>query len=105
MAEAEFTPRKRKMSSETREEITGWLFAAPWIIGFLLFTAGPMLFSMYASFTKYNMIRTPQWIGLENYIDLFTKDRFFYVSLLNTLWMVAIKLPLSMVGSGAAAQY
>ena len=39
-----------------KEEITGWLFAMPWILGFLLFTAGPMLFSLYASFTKYNII-------------------------------------------------
>lgn len=104
MAEAQLTsPRKRKLSAETREEITGWLFAAPWIIGFLLFTAGPMLFSMYTSFTKYNIIRSPQWIGLENYVDLFTNDRFFYVSLANTLWMVAIKLPLTMVASLALA--
>ncbi len=47
----------------------------PWIIGFLLFTAGPMLFSLYTSFTKYNIIAAPKWIGLENYQRMFTATR------------------------------
>lgn len=79
-----------------REEITGWLFALPWIIGFLLFTAGPMLFSLYTSFTQYNIIRAPEWIGLENYADIFTNDPFFWKALGNTFWMVLIKTPIAM---------
>ena len=43
-------------------ETTRRLFAMPWVIGFLVFTAGPMLFSLYASFTRYNIIATPRWI-------------------------------------------
>jgi multiple sugar transport system permease protein len=77
-----------------REELMGWLFAMPWIIGFLLFTVGPMLFSLYTSFTKYNIIADPKWIGLENYQDLFTNDPLFYKSLSNTFWMVIVKTPL-----------
>lgn len=95
--------RKTFIKPAAREEITGWLFALPWIIGFLLFTAGPMLFSLYTSFTKYNIIRTPQWIGLENYQNLLFNDPFFYKSLYNTLWMVVIKLPIVMVVSIAIA--
>ena len=79
-----------------REEITGWLFALPWIIGFLLFTVGPMLFSLYTSFTDYNIIRDPKWIGLENYQDIFFNDTFFWKSLSNTFWMVVIKTPIAM---------
>jgi multiple sugar transport system permease protein len=79
-----------------REEITGWLFAAPWIIGFLLFTAGPMLFSLYTSFTTYNIIRAPRWIGLANYENIFFNDPFFYKALANTFWMVVIRTPIAM---------
>jgi multiple sugar transport system permease protein len=89
--------RKPLIKPALREELTGWLMAAPWIIGFLLFTAGPMLFSFYASFTKYNIIRAPIWLGIDNYKNLFTKDPFFYKSLFNTLWMVVVKMPLVMV--------
>jgi multiple sugar transport system permease protein len=89
--------RKPLIKPALREELTGWLMAAPWIIGFLLFTAGPMLFSFYASFTKYNIIRTPIWLGVGNYVAMFTKDHFFYKSLLNTLWMVVVKMPIVMV--------
>jgi multiple sugar transport system permease protein len=79
-----------------REELTGWLFAMPWIVGFLLFTAGPMLYSLYTSFTTYNIIRAPVWIGLENYENIFLKDPFFWKALGNTLWMVVIKTPIAM---------
>ena len=79
-----------------KEELTGWLFASPWIIGFLLFTAAPMLFSIYASFTEYNITTSPNWIGLNNYQRLF-KDPYFYTSLGNTFWMVIVKTPLVIV--------
>ena len=74
--------------------MTGWLFASPWILGFLLFTVGPMLFSMYTSFTRYNMLSTPKWIGAANYIKAF-QDRFFIISLENTGWMVLVQVPLT----------
>jgi multiple sugar transport system permease protein len=90
--------RRPLLRPAVREEITGWLFAMPWIIGFLLFTAGPMLFSLYTSFTSYNIIRAPQWIGLENYQNLF-EDPLFYKSLQNTFWMVLIKTPIVIVVS------
>lgn len=79
-----------------REEITGWLFALPWLLGFLLFTAGPMLFSLYTSFTSYNIIRAPRWIGLDNYEDIFFSDPFFWKALGNTFWMVIVKTPIAM---------
>jgi multiple sugar transport system permease protein len=85
-----------------REALTGWLFASPWIIGFLVFTAAPMLFSLYTSFTQYNITTTPKWIGLDNYVRLF-RDPFFYTSLGNTFWMVLVKTPLVLVASLAMA--
>lgn len=86
----------------TREALTGWLFASPWILGFLLFTAAPMLFSLYASFTSYNITTAPKWIGTENYERIF-KDPFFYTSLTNTFWMVLIRTPIVTVVSIAMA--
>jgi multiple sugar transport system permease protein len=85
-----------------KEAIAGWLFASPWIIGFLLFTAVPMLFSIYVSFARYNITTPPEWIGLENYQRLFRDPR-FYQSLGNTFWMVIFKTPIVIVVSIALA--
>ncbi|MAT45034.1 MAG: spermidine/putrescine ABC transporter permease [Anaerolineaceae bacterium] len=82
-----------------KEELTGWLFALPWIIGFLLFTFGPMMYSLITSFSNYNIIKPPEWIGFENYETMFTKDPLFYKSLYNTFWMVIIKTPLVLLAS------
>ncbi len=86
----------------TKEALTGWLFAMPWIIGFLVFTLGPMLFSVYASFTRYNITTPPEWIGLSNYRTIFN-DPFFYTALYNTFWMVVVKIPIVVVASIAIA--
>jgi ABC-type sugar transport system permease subunit len=88
--------KKTGMSNAAREEIKGWLFAMPFIIGFILFTLIPMGFSLYASFTNYNIIRVPQWIGLQNLTDIF-HDNFFWISLGNTFWMVLVKTPLVII--------
>ncbi len=84
------------------EALTGWLFVTPWIIGFVAFTLGPMLFSLYTSFTDYNIIRAPEWIGADNYQNIF-QDRFFWISLSNTFWMVAVKTPIMIVVALAIA--
>ncbi len=69
--------------SRKREAMMGFIFISPWIIGLLIFTLGPFLFSFGLSFTRYNIIQAPRWIGLENYQKLFD-DRLFWVSLSNT---------------------
>src|SRR5574338_1358055 len=96
-------PRRPLLRPAVRDGITGWLFAMPWILGFILFTAGPMLFSLYTSFTKYNIIATPKWIGLKNYQKLLFDDPLFYKAMANTFWMVAVKVPLVIVISIAIA--
>ena len=90
--------RKPFFRPSTKEEITGWLFAMPWIIGFILFTAGPMLFSLYTSFSDYNIIKPPVLTGLQNYIQI-SQDKFFRISLENTLWMVVVKTPIVMAAA------
>jgi len=54
-----------------REAMAGYAFIVPWIIGFLVFTVGPMLSSLYFSFTDYNIIDAPRWVGLANYARVF----------------------------------
>ena len=82
---------------ESREARAGWLIISPWLIGFLCLTGGPLLFSLYASFTNYNMTSRMDFIGLSNYIKMFTKDPVFWKSLGNTLYYVALAVPCSCI--------
>ena len=62
--------RKRHWSMAQREAVEGYLFISPWIVGFILFTLGPMLASLYYSFTEYNIVSTSRWAGLANYTEI-----------------------------------
>src|SRR6185436_5229995 len=68
-----------------REALTGLLWISPWLIGFVLFTAGPMLFSLGTSFTRFTLGKTAQFAGFENYIRAFTNDPLFWPSLGRTV--------------------
>ena len=61
----------------TRSRTLGLVYLSPYIVGLLVFTAIPFLASLYLSFTDYNLMSSPKWTGLENYIDLFFNDRTF----------------------------
>ncbi len=73
----------------------GWLCALPWIIGFVVFTGGPILFSIIISFCEYDILNPARFTGLENYFWAFTKDALFWKSMWNTIYMV-IGIPLGM---------
>lgn len=92
-------PPKVVWTKRTKADLrTGLLFLLPWLIGFFAFTLYPMLVSLYYSFTIYHSKRPPEWVGLENYANLLTDDKFF-ISLNNTLYMVAIAVPLGLIAS------
>lgn len=74
----------------------GLLFIAPWLIGFLTLTLYPFFSSLYFSFTSYNILNSPQWIGTQNYRDLLTDPK-FTVSIGNTLYYTVIAVPLGIV--------
>ena len=74
-----------------------YLFLLPWFGGFLLFTAGPALASLYLSFTKYDLLRAPVWHGLGNYIYMFGSDAKFWTSLKVTFTYVILEVPLKLV--------
>ncbi|MCL5269418.1 MAG: extracellular solute-binding protein [bacterium] len=80
----------------------GVLFTAPWLLGFVVFGAGPMLYSILMSFCDYDVINPARWIGLENYRRMFTSDELVPKSFYNTLLM-AIGVPLGMTVSLAMA--
>ncbi|MBB5377969.1 multiple sugar transport system permease protein [Deinococcus metalli] len=84
-------------AARRREAITGYLFILPWLIGFVVFVAGPMLFSLYASFTDYDVTSRMKWVGLDNYVRLFTSDDLFWTSLYNTGFYVLFAVPLGIV--------
>lgn len=82
-----------------KESIYGYIFVMPWIIGFLAFTAGPLVFSFMASFTNYNITSQMDFVGVDNYQGLFTEDSLFWTSLWNTLYFVAFSVPLTTIGA------
>ena len=86
-----------------REALAGYLFLLPWLIGLLCFVAGPMLASAYFSFAKYDIVNAPKFVGVKNYQEIFTKDRLFWTSMLLTFRYAIIVVPLSLIGSLAAA--
>lgn len=88
---------------ERRHLRNGLLFAAPYLIGFAVFTVYPLVASVYFSFCQYNVLQPPAWIGLENYRQLFFHDPLFWKSLSNTLFFVAFSVPLSLAVSVALA--
>jgi multiple sugar transport system permease protein len=87
----------------TREALEGYLWLIPWLVGFVVFTLGPILGSLYLSFTVYHPARTPHWIGLQNYVVALTRDEQFWPSLGRTFYYAAMLVPLVMVGSLALA--
>jgi multiple sugar transport system permease protein len=91
--------RNRPSSMRRREAIEGILYLSPWIIGFLVFIAGPLVASLYLGFTKYNVLRPAQWIGLQNYITAFTQDELFLPSIWRSFYYALLSVPLAMVGS------
>ncbi|GGF90648.1 carbohydrate ABC transporter permease [Paenibacillus abyssi] len=79
-----------------RNNWVGYLFLSPWLIGFICLSAFPMGFSFYLSFTQYDMMNAPNWIGLSNYAEMFTADRKFMASMKVTANYVLIGVPLQL---------
>ena len=71
-----------------------FLCMSPWVFGIIIFTAYPMIASFYQAFTKFNLIDSPEWVGLENFHRMFFEDSDFWLALRNTVWISAISIPL-----------
>ena len=85
------------------EAIKGYVCILPWIVGYLAFTLGPMLTSLYLSFTSYRVLSPPSFIGIDNYVYAVTQDDLFWSSLRRTLTWTLLTVPLGLVFSLLAA--
>lgn len=84
-----------KLSESKRDNMYFYLFISPWLIGFSVFALYPILASLYYSFTDYDIISSPHFIGLDNYKELF-EDELFYKSIVVTLKYTLISVPLGL---------
>jgi multiple sugar transport system permease protein len=89
-----FSPNR----SERREFWTAMIFIAPWVIGLLAFTVYPIIISFYYSLTEYKVVQDPEFVGMANYVNLF-KDRVFRTSLYNTIYIVIVGVPVTLLVS------
>ncbi|MFB9948603.1 carbohydrate ABC transporter permease [Rhizobium puerariae] len=77
-----------------RRNAAGYIFLSPWLLGFLLLALGPILASLYLSFTRYDMVSAPRWVGFDNYQYMFARDRRFWKALSVTFQYVMLAVPL-----------
>ena len=103
MSVSSLASRPRLTKAQRREEITGWLFISPIVLGLLLWTLFPMIASLALSFTDFKMVDTPKWVGTRNYVRMFTRDPDFYQALRVTFSFVAMQLPVGLAVALAGA--
>jgi multiple sugar transport system permease protein len=87
---ARFTRRERS------NLLKGIAFISPWIVGFLVFVLYPILYSFFISLTRYSGLRTPVWVGFQNYSRLFS-DPLTWTSVYNTLYYTILAVPVGIV--------
>ena len=83
--------KKHNFGDDTK---VGYLLLAPWLFGFIFMYVIPAAMSIYYSFTDYNLLSAPNWVGLKNYITIFTTDKTFRKALVVTFSYVFIMVPL-----------
>ncbi|WP_213452187.1 carbohydrate ABC transporter permease [Rhizomonospora bruguierae] len=87
----------RRMRRGVSEGLAGYLFLIPWFIGLAVIVVGPMVASLYLSFTNYNPLGSPKWIGLDNYTRMFTADPRYLKAVRVTVTYVVLSVPLQLV--------
>jgi multiple sugar transport system permease protein len=92
-------PARRRPPRRWRHRLTVLSFMGPALIGITVFFLYPLLSAIYFSFTRFDLLTTPQWVGLRNYVYLFTQDPNAQKAAMNTLWFVAVLVPARMVAA------
>jgi multiple sugar transport system permease protein len=96
-AKARRTPAAAPRRRPKRErEGAAWVFLSPWVLGAIVLTLLPMAVSLYLSFTDYDLFSPPKWVGLRNYVQMFTEDPRYWRSVATTLTYVVIAVPLQL---------
>lgn len=88
----------QRASLARRETLTFYLLISPWLVGFLLFVLGPMLASLFISFTRWDLLSPLRFIGLQNYDKMFTRDPLFWQSLKVTAIYTCVYVPMELAG-------
>lgn len=91
--------RARPGTLRRKEAIQGLLLVSPWIAGLLIFIIGPVLASLYLSFTDYNVLKPPRFVGIANYVAAFTTDQLFPIAIERTVTYVVLVVPTVILGS------
>jgi multiple sugar transport system permease protein len=91
--------RQRLTTTRFRKLLQGLLFVSPWLVGFLVFTLVPLATSIYFSFHRYDLMRPPSFVGLTNYVRMFTEDPRFANSVYNTVFYVGLSAPLGVMSA------
>src|SRR4028119_814488 len=86
-------PTRRRERIRMHEAIQGYVFMMPAILGLLIFLLGPIVVSLYLSFTDYDLLTSPNWIGLENYTTLFQDDLFWQALKVSSIYAI-VSVPL-----------
>ena len=86
----------RLVSNRVRESAWAYLFLAPFFIGLLFFIVGPVFAAFAISFTSWDLLSPPQWVGLDNYREL-ADDRLFWIALKNTLYFTGVSVPVTLI--------
>ena len=87
---------RRRASYDSHETRAAWGFLSPWVIGLLVFILGPMIWSLYLSFTNYNLVDSPEVVGFRNYQRMFDDPR-VHIALTNTFIYAVMYVPLAIV--------
>jgi multiple sugar transport system permease protein len=94
---------KRRSAISRRENLVGYLFMSPWLIGFFVFTFLPIVASFVLAFTDYDIFSAPKWVGLENFSRMFLQDRRYWRSVRATFYYVFTAVPLRLLAALAVA--
>jgi multiple sugar transport system permease protein len=87
----------RQVARVLRDNLRGYAFVGLALFGMLAFRLAPMIQSLYYSFTRYDVLTPPRWVGVENYARIFATDELFWKSLVNTAYYVGVSVPLRLV--------
>lgn len=88
---------------EIRQALWGYFFLVPWLLGLIIFLAGPIIASFYFGFTEYDVLSPPKWVGVANYKKALFDDKLFWPSLGRTFYYAVASVPLGLIGSLLAA--
>jgi len=88
---------KKDILNKFYDNLTGYVFILPWLIGFIAFLLVPLIISLYYSFTEYDILSQAKWIGIKNYINILSDDDTFWSSLKTTFFYTFVAIPFRLI--------